>query len=362
MPAMRSDGAPCYLRWRGGGRARALRTLHLAVGCLAAASCDWVSLAAQALTYEQVGRGEAANLALLDTLLFATAAEDGLTVTGLASAATIGKTAPPEGTQSIDDVAIAGTLLFVLDAVAPGYLSVLSLADPLHPQLVGQPREVPVGPFSGISAADGLVVVSGGTSTLTAWAYDRATGLHGPVATGDVGRGQPDVLLAPGRHTAFVSAHYFGPRFGLDVVRIDTGTRSIVPLARVPLEGAGFTDGGAKPSSFPLEAAMLGSDTVLVAHGGGVDVIDLTGHDSARLVTRIDAGGVPTHLHVLGDTVAVVLAGPSPAVALIDFAASPARTFRRLSLPPGTFPLGVVLAPSRIAVAIRHQGVLILDR
>ncbi len=336
--------------------------LHLAVWCLGAASCDWVSLATHALTYEQVGRGEAANLALHGTLLYATAADDGLTITALASGATIGKMPPAAGTQSIDDLAIADSLLFALDAVTPGYLSVYSLADPLRPQLVGQPREVPVGPFSGISAADGLAVVSGGTSALTGWAYDSGGRLHGPVATGDVGRGQPDVLLAPGRRIAFVSAHYFGPRFGLDVVRIDTSTHSVVPLARLPLPGAGFSEGGAKPANFPIVAAMLGPDTVVVAHGGGVDVFALSRHDTARLVTHVAAGGAATRVHVLGDTAAVVVAGPAPSIALIDLSSVPARVVRRFALPPGTFPLGVVLAPSRIAVAIRHQGVLILDR
>jgi hypothetical protein len=348
--------------WRDARVAQGAHTLHLAVWCLVAASCDWVSLATHALTYEQVARGEAANVALHDTLLYATAADDGLTITALASGATLGRMLPAVGTQSIDDLAIADSLLFVLDAVTPGHLSVFSLEDPLHPRLVGQPREVPVGPFSGISAADGLAVVSGGTSALTGWAYDSVGRLHGPVATGDVGRGQPDVLLAPGRRIAFVSAHYVGPRFGLDVVRIDTGTRSVVPLARLPLPGAGFTAGGAKPANFPIVAAMLGPDTVVVAHGGGVDVFALSRDDTAHLVTRLAVGGAATRLDILGDTAAVVLATPAPSIALIDFSSVPARVVRRVALPPGTFPLGVVLAPSRIAVAIRHQGVLILDR
>ena len=321
-----------------------------------------MSLATHAWSYEDVGRGEVANLAVLDTLVYATAADDGVIILSLNSGVTVGTMPPPVGTESIDDVAIAGMRLFVLDAVAPGHLSVFSLADPLRPRLIGTSRAVPVGPFSGVSAADGLVMVSGGTSELTAWALDTSGALRGPIATGDLGRGQPDVAVAPGGRVAYVSTHYRGPAFGLDVVLVDTTTRSVEPLARLPLQGAGFTDGGARPSSFPIVASVHDEHTVLVAHGRGVAVIDAVNPEAPRLTDVLDVGGAATHVHVLHDTAAVVIAGPSPAVALIDLSVVPARVFRRLPLAPGTFPLGVVLAPSRIVVAIRHQGTVIFDR
>lgn len=96
----------------------------------------------------------------------------------------------------MDDLAVSGVLLFVLDARAPGHLSVLSLRDPVRPTLASPPREVPVGPFSGVSASAGLCIVSGGTSSMTAWRFASTGALAGPVASMDLGRGQPDVLIA----------------------------------------------------------------------------------------------------------------------------------------------------------------------
>lgn len=87
-----------------------------------ASSCNWVSLAKNALTYREIQRGEAANLAALDTVIYATRAEDGLAIVGVASRGTLDTLAPPAGSESIDDLAISENLLFVLDARAPGYL------------------------------------------------------------------------------------------------------------------------------------------------------------------------------------------------------------------------------------------------
>ncbi|MGH7644032.1 MAG: hypothetical protein ACREMR_00465, partial [Gemmatimonadales bacterium] len=214
-----------------GSRRRARPLGGAALAALVASACNWVSLAKNSLTYRDIQRGEAANVAVLDTLIYATQAQDGLAIVGAGSGATLATLPPPGGSESVDDLAIAGDLLFVLDAREPGHLSVYSLADPLHPHLVAPPREAPVGPFSGVSASGGLCIVSGGTSELTAWRYDRAGRLTGPVATADLGRGQPDVLVARDGMLAYVSTHYWGPSFGLDVVRYDSSAQRLKQLA-----------------------------------------------------------------------------------------------------------------------------------
>ena len=103
--------------------------------------------------------------------------------------------APMPPLDRVDDLAISEGLLFALDATAPGHLTTYSLADPRRPAASGATVSVPVGPFSGVSAASGLVVVSGGTSQMTLRSYDPAGAFGVAVAVADFGRGQPDVAL-----------------------------------------------------------------------------------------------------------------------------------------------------------------------
>ena len=322
-----------------------------------ATGCDWVSLAANALTYHTMQPGEVANVAVLDSLVYATRGSGGLTIVDGRSGKGLATLPPPAGSQSIDDIAIDGTLMFVLDAVAPGQLAVFSLADPLHPQLVSTPQSSPVGPFSGISAANGIAMVSGGTSELTVWNYDATGQLRGPVATADLGRGQPDILVSQAG-LAFVSTHYWGPYFGLEVVRYDSTSHSILRFGALKLDGAGFTAGGAKPASFPIQVAMMGSDSLLIAYAKGVAVVQVS-DSSAPRVLRTYRVGKAVSVDVRGTMAAVTVVGRKPAVVLLDFS-RPVPLIRRIELPPGTNPGGVVFTASRVAVAARERGVLLL--
>lgn len=335
-----------------------MRRLAPLLAATAAVSCNWLSLAKNALSYETVQRGEAANLASLDTLIYATLAEDGLAIVGAASGARLATFPPPAGSESIDDLAIADGLLFALDARPPGHISVYTLANPLAPRPVTPPHDVPVGPFSGVAAAGGVAIVSGGTSQLTAWHYDSSGTFHGPVATADLGRGQPDVLLSHDGTLAFVATHTFGPYFGLTILRADT-TGALETLATLELDGAGFTRGGAKPANFPIEAAALGPDTVLVAYARGIGVISTASPREPKVVGLIDVGGPAVNVDVQNRTAAVSVAGPAPAIVLLDFS-TPRE--RRIVLPPGTFPAGVALTALSSAVAARDRGVLVFNR
>jgi hypothetical protein len=266
-------------------------------------------------------------------------------------------------TGRVDDLAVEGRLIFVLDALPPGRLSVVSLDGGRGEARLLDRREVDVGPFSGVAAANGVVIVSGGTSRLTAWRYDGAGALSGPYATADLGRGQPDVLLSRDARVAYVSTHYRGPRFGLDIVATAPDRRGMLPLlGRLPLEEAGFTDGGAKPASFPVECALLDDATVLVAHRRGVAVVDVRDARAPRLTRVVDVGGPAVNVDALEGTAAVSVAGPSPAVVLLGFTRGSAEVRRRIALPPGTLPLGVALSRAHVAVAAREKGVMIFPR
>ena len=327
----------------------------------ATASCNWLSLARHSLTYRELRRGETGNLAAHDSLVYATVADDGVIIVDARSGTRLATIAPPPGSESIDDVAVADGLLFALDARPPGHVSVYSLEHPLRPQLVSPPRPVPVGPFSGISAAAGICIVSGGTSDLTVWRYDRAGLSAAPVATADLGRGQPDVLLAPDGRLALVSTHHWGPYFGLDVVALDAGGQP-GPPAELEIAGAGFTAGGARPANFPIEAAVLGRDTVLVAHAGGVAFVDVRTPDHPVLRATIDLGGPAVNVDARGNTVLVAVAGEAPALVLLEVAGGRAALARRIPLPSGTLPGGVALTATHAAVALAARGVQTFER
>jgi hypothetical protein len=334
----------------------------LLLAFLTTASCDWLSLATNALTYRELEPGQAGNLAAMDSLIYVTLAEDGLAIVDGRSGRALTALPPPHGSESVDDLAIADDLLFVLDARAPGHLSVFSLRDPRQPRLVSPPRMVPVGPFSGVSAHAGLCIVSGGTSELTAWRYDSDGLAADPPATADLGRGQPDVLLARGGRVAYVSTHYWGPHFGLDIVRYDTASSRLDKLAELALRGAGFTAGGAKPANFPIEAAALGRDTLLVAHARGVAVIDVSQPRRPRLLATIDVGGPAVNVDARGAGALVAVSGPAPALVLLDFTDGRATVARRFALAPGTFPAGVALTATHAAVAVGDRGVHVFER
>ncbi|MEM8712951.1 MAG: hypothetical protein AAGG01_18525, partial [Planctomycetota bacterium] len=184
---------------------------------------------------------------------------------------------PPAGSNRVDDVAIADGLLFLLDAASGGRLAVMDLSDPLAPALVSAPVNVPVGPFAGVSAGGGQVAVSGGTGLMTVRTYDGEGRLSAAVRSIDLGIGQPDVTVSEDGALAFVSTDFAGTvggsSFGLTTVRLGT------PLTieqRSGLPGAGFTPGFQSPANFPIASARF-QDGAVVAHGGGVSLVDAFG-------------------------------------------------------------------------------------
>jgi hypothetical protein len=325
------------------------------------AACNWVSLATNSLTYHTMQPGEAGNLVAVDSFVYATRGSNGLAIIDSRSGTELGSVAPPSGSESIDDIAIDGALLFVLDAVPPGYVSVFSLVDPLRPALVSAPQPAPVGPFSGVSGTHGVTMISGGTSQLTVWGYGLDGQIRGPIGTSDLGRGQPEILLAP-NGVAFVSTHYWGPYFGLETIRFDSASRAVVRLGSLKLDGAGFTTGGAKPANFPIDLAMRGNDTLLVAYARGVALVNVSDPSSPELLRTIDVGGPAINVDVDGFWAAVTVAGSNPAVVMIDLSPPAGPRIKRIPLPAGTNPAGVVFSGARVAVAARARGVLLLDR
>ena len=314
---------------------------------LALAACNWVSLGANAATYDTLEAGDAGNIVVRDSLAYVALGDSGLAVLDARTARRVAIIAPPAGMESVDDITFADGLLFLLDARAPGHLAVHGSGR--------APVPAPVGPFSGVSAARGICIVSGGTSKLTLWRYSTEGALSLEDST-DLGRGQPDVLVSADGSRAFVSTHYWGPYFGLNLLRLQPGLPGI---AKVEIDGAGFTAGGAKPANFPIEVAELSDTVVLVAYARGVAVVN-TAHP--RVERLIDVGGPAVSVDVKEHEAAVVVAGRIPSLVVLRFTGLAERVVRRVTLDRGTKPAAVAFSGDNLLVAARDRGVLVVQR
>lgn len=283
---------------------------------------------------------------------YVAAGGDGIEVIDLATQERRRLVPPQAPADRIGDLAIAGGWLFALDATPPGHLMIYSLSNPDQPALAGEILPVPVGPFSGVSAAAGVVAVSGGTSQLTLREYSRDGRFGEEVATADFGRGQPDIALRADGRMAAISTHLYGPQFALTFAEIRRRPLGLRMIGQLPLQEAGFTTGGFKPAHFPLVAAWRG-DRVYLADGGGLGVIDVADPRQPRLLRQDRQAQPAMDVVVSGDELDVLRAGSQPAVLRYRFDGSglPAST-GIWNLPAG----------SRPAAIARHGSDLLITR
>jgi len=329
---------------------------------VALSGCSWLGLTWGAFTYPTTRFGEPANVALKGDWGYVTRGGAGLEVLRIGRKTQSRVIPAPAGLESVDDVAVAGDLLFVLDARPPGHLGVFSLADPAAPRLLGEPVAVDVGPFSGVTAAAGRVIVSGGTSRLSLRSYDAAGRLGDAVATADFGRGQPDVLLDASGELGFVSTHDWGPYFRLTLIRTALQPPTLAEVSALPLDTYGFTPGGARPASFPIEAASEGP-LLYVATAGGLCIVDVSDPAAPKLLARIDPGVQPVNVDVLDGIAAVVGSEPTPQLVFVSVR-DPAhpQILQSFPLPEGSLATGVALTASHAVVAAHGRGTQLFDR
>jgi hypothetical protein len=325
-------------------------------------ACAWIGLTWGALNYPTTRVGETANVVSDGAWAYATRGAAGLEILGLRGEPVRRYQELPPSLDSVDDLALADGLLFALDAQPPGHLAVFSLSDPARPRLLGRPVPVAVGPFSGVAAAGGRVVVSGGTSRLSVRAYDAAGTLGAAVALGDFGRGQPDVLLAPSGDTAFVSTHDIGPHFSVKVARLADPPAAPRVGGSIALQTYGFTPGGAKPANFPIELALEGS-VLYIASDDGLRIVDISATAMPRELAHLALAVSPVNVDVHDGIVAVVGSLPSPQLVFID-ARDPARpqVLQSFALPPGSRGTGVALTESHAVIAAHGLGTLLFAR
>ncbi len=327
----------------------------LALG-LAAFGHRWLALGWNAWHYPVATATARTQIAIAGGNAYIAFGTDGIEVVDLATQKRRLLVAPQAPADRVDDLATVPGWLFALDATPPGHLTVYSLADPGRPSPAGGSVPVPVGPFSGVTAAAGVVIVSGGTSRLTLREYGPGGQLGANVVTADYGRGQPDVALRPDGRMAVISTHLYGPEFALTFVAIERQPLGLKVLSQLRVKDAGFTAGGFKPAHFPLVAAWRG-DRVYFADGGGLGVVDLSDPTRPRLLARRHEARPAMDVAVSGDELDVVRAGSRPAVLRFHLDASgrpaPAGSW---PLPAGSQPGSIAPAGSGLLVSLRERG------
>jgi len=298
--------------------------------------------------------GETNNVIAVGGTAYASLGALGLGIFDSDTGEQLGTVAPRDG-GSIDDVAAADGLLFLLDAQSPGQLSVASLADPVAPVFIGDALDVPVAPFTGVSAGGGRVVVSGGTSLLTVHTYSADGTLGADTQSIDLGTGQPDVLVAADGAHAYVSTHFEGDDFGLTVIALD----AVAVTGTLLVDCAGFTPGGAHPANFPIEAALAGDDTLLMAVGGGLVVIDVRDPAAPGLIRLMPVDVHPVNVDALGSRAAIVGSAPSPRLVILDITDPTTPSVVENRALSGPRPTSVALTADAFVIAQHTSGVAV---
>ena len=300
----------------------------------------------------------AINLASAGAFLFVARGTAGLDVVRVSDGETLFHVEPLGLMSSFDDVSARGSLLLALDA-DDGRLASFHVDDTGGLTKAGE-IEVATGPYSGVALGLGLAVVSGGTCEIT-FVRVAPSGELAVERRLEASRGQPDVSIDPSGTYAVLSTHFSsgeagalgGLDFGLSLLELES--EAIVHT--VGLEGAGFTEGGGTPASWPVRLAFHRS-AAFVAHGGGLTEVSLAdGRLELSRTAELEGPAVDVWIH--GDRGFVVVASPA-SVAQIDLQDMEVR--ESLPLPQGERGTAVVATESRVYVAGNETGLVALDR
>lgn len=308
------------------------------------------------------------NVVLAGDYAYAAMGSGGLAILELST----GRRVPlPPALSSLDvnDLAIADGFLFILDTLgfsSGGRIRSLSLANPEAPTIASEFVTAPTRFFSGIAAANGRVIVSGGTEIMRVFEYDRESGAIGGQSTTGLGViGRPDIILSPDGEQAFVSVDFSGnfQGFSLGLVALQIRERATGnPFTLTEQFRLGLSSGqlsrSSQPANFRLESALLG-DAVLVAHEEGLSVV----REGARS-QLIDLGFRAVNVDVLGSTAFVVGTETNetvPRLAVIDFSdiANPDITENQAFPNRGQF-LGVAANKDFVVIATSDAGGLLV--
>lgn len=301
---------------------------------------------------------------VLDGFLMAAYGEGGLVISDENSGEVLAQIFPPQGMNSIDDFDKDGNLIFVLDSRGRDYIAVYSF-DGREVDLVTKPVSVQGGPFNGISAASGNLVVAGGTTFLNRFTYSSSGSIQGPVTFGR-DRGHPDVLLSSDGQAAFVSTDFVGGVNGFGVSSLYIGDKLQIPFIQSELRifDAGFTAGVTKPVGFTIQTAVY-NDNLIVAHGGGLTIINLLEGYVFGTNMNVDIG-ISAISIAIDSNIAYITGyqGDSPALARVDMTDinNPGVLGIEILSTNGSIPTSIALGVTDIYIAAGDAGLIILPK
>ena len=261
-----------------------------------------------------------------------------------------------------DDITADGDvgLLFALDR---NTINVLSLDNPMNPNLLTT-LNTNFSAFSGISAANGVLVISAGAGsantqifTYTNNAVILATNGN---ATIDNVTGNPDVHVTETADgiTAFYSQDIGQvANWAIQIADINVNGEIVNIPPFVTLTARQFTGGPFGPSNFPVESEFL-NNRLYVAHFAvqGIEIIDLENNN--QLLSPINLPYEPTNIATDG-TLLFVVGVTNNTVDVIDPATNTVIDSFQATL---TQPTGVAASTTHIAVADRTEGLVIIER
>lgn len=263
-----------------------------------------------------------------------------------------------------DDITIdseAG-LLFTLDQTT---INVLSLQDPMNPNMITTVN-TNFSIFSGISAANGVLVVSAGSGNSDTQIYTY-TGTSITLTTDgnttiDGVTGNPDVHVTATDNgiKAFYSQDIGQvANWAIQIADINPNGQVVDTPPSVVLTQRQFTGSFANfsPSNFPVESEFL-NDRLYVAHFGvpGIEIIDLVNNN--QLLPPINLPYQPTNIATDGISLFIV-GRTNNTVDVIDPDTEEITTSITTNLSEST---GIAANETHIVVADRNEGLIVIPR
>lgn len=308
--------------------------------------------------------GGAINLALAGEYLVVARGSAGIDVRRLDSLEVATHLDPAGDADSYDDVSVDGAIVLVHDA-DDGLVSSFRLQPDGGLVAVSSDVAVESGPYSGVSVSGGVAIVSGGTCGISRLSV--AAGGELAVTGGvEVFRGQPDVSMVPGTSTALLSTHFSGRKGGFvdgqefGIMMLSTDELAVVATAG--LAGAGFSDGGGRPASWPVRASIVG-DLAFVAHGGGLDLFRIDASSRMERLGHLDLPFQAVDVFAPASGGEVFVVGVPPQVGIVDVGADQALSLRdTVALGAEVRPTAIVASEAHIIVADNLGAPVIVDR
>jgi hypothetical protein len=329
---------------------------------LAASGCGTLGDVRGGLAYPELPRGAASSIVMVGERAYVSMGEAGLGIVSAPRGRLLETLDPPTGAESIDALSYDDGILFALDARPPAAVFAYTLRGAGPPAITSPPHPVELDGISGLSAGGGRVAISGGSDPTTIHSYDRAGRISELASAADVARAQPDVHVAPDGQVAYLSAQFERSRFGIAAIGLARPPAPTTALSAVELKRAGYTAGGSRPSRFPLDADLDGA-TLVVAHGGGVTLLDVSDPADPRVAGALALPFAAVAVDALDGFAAVVGSVPGPSLAFLDIRdPSTPRLLRTVEIDVPSLLTGVSLGPRHAAVSAGTAGVRFIDR